>query len=160
MNDYEGLNLPQLLDLMRELVLPEPVSRTPEGPGWWIFLGWLVAVIVIIARGLVARHRRNRYRREAIARLAAISRSANNNPSAAAADIAVLLKQAALVAYPRADVAALYGEDWARFLNESARHDPAVTEVSARLATAAYKPGADGRELVSGARRWIEVHRA
>ena len=160
MNEYEGLNLPQLLELMHELVFPEPVSRMLEGPGWWIFFGWLVAVIVIVARSLVARHRRNRYRREAIARLAAIERSANDNPAGAASDIAVLLKQAALVAYPRADVAALYGEDWARFLNESASNDPVVTDVSARIARAAYRPDTDGRELIAGARRWIKVHRA
>ena len=160
MNDYEGLNLPQLLELMHELVFPAAISRVPEGPGWWIFLAWLVAVIVIITRSLVGRYRRNRYRREAIARLAAIEQSANDNPAAAAADIAVLLKQAALAAYPREDVAALYGEDWARFLNESASNDPIVTDVSSKLAIAAYRPDADGRELLAGARRWIRVHRA
>jgi hypothetical protein len=72
----------------------------------------------------------------------------------------VLLKQAALAAYPRADIAALYGADWARFLNESASKDPLVAEASMRLATASYRPDADGRELISPARRWIQVHRA
>ena len=59
-----------------------------------------------------------------------------------------------------ADVAALYGEDWAKFLNESARNDPAVRAASMRLATASYQPGADGLALISPARRWIRVHRA
>ena len=33
-NEYEGLNLPQLLELMHDLVVPDSVSRMPEGPGW------------------------------------------------------------------------------------------------------------------------------
>jgi hypothetical protein len=160
MNDYEGLNLPQLLELMHELVMPEPVSRMPEGSGWWVLLAWLAMVVTISVRALIDRRRRNRYRREAMARLEQIAASAGDDPSAAAAQIAVLLKQAALAAYPRADVASLYGEDWARFLNESASNDPLVEEASMRLATASYRPDADGRELVSPARRWIRIHRA
>jgi hypothetical protein len=160
MNDYEGLNLPQLLELMHELVMPEPVSRMPEGSGWWVLLAWLAMVVTISVRALIDRRRRNRYRREAMARLEQIATSAGDDPSAAAAQIAVLLKQAALAAYPRADVASLYGEDWARFLNESASNDPLVEEASMRLATASYRPDADGRELVSPARRWIRIHRA
>jgi Ca-activated chloride channel family protein len=160
MNDYEGLNLPQLLELMRGIVMPEPVSRMPEGSGWWVLLAWLAMVVTISVRALIDRRRRNRYRREAMARLEQIAASAGDDPSAAAAQIAVLLKQAALAAYPRADVASLYGEDWARFLNESASNDPLVEEASMRLATASYRPDADGRELVSPARRWIRIHRA
>ena len=160
MNDYEGLNLPQLLELMRGIVMPEPVSRMPEGSGWWVLLAWLAMVVTISVRALINRRRRNRYRREAMARLEQIAASAGDDPSAAAAQIAVLLKQAALAAYPRADVASLYGEDWARFLNESASNDPLVEEASMRLATASYRPDADGRELVSPARRWIRIHRA
>ena len=160
MNDYEGLNLPQLLELMHELVMPEPISRMPEGPGWWIFTGWLVLVAAISVRALIERRHRNRYRREAMAALDRIEADAAGNPAAAAARVAVLLKQTALAAYPRADVAALYGEDWARFLNESASNDPVVQEASMQLASASYHPDADGRDLISPARRWIRVHRA
>jgi hypothetical protein len=160
MNDYEGLNLPQLLELMHELVMPAPVSTLPEGPGWWILGSWLALALAILAKALIDRRRRNRYRREAMARLDQIEAGAVDNPAAVAAQVAVLLKQAALAAYPRADIAALYGEDWAQFLNESARNDPAVREASMQLATASYQPGADGLALISPARRWIRVHRA
>ena len=160
MNDYEGLNLPQLLELMHELVLPDPVSLVPEGPGWWILAAWAVLVAAICARALIASRRRNLYRREAMASLDRIEAAAGDDPAAAAMQIAVLLKQAALAAYPRADVAALYGEKWARFLSESASNDRAIEEASMRLATASYRPDADWRELVSPARRWLRIHRA
>lgn len=160
MNEYEDLNLPQLLELMHGLALPESISRMPEGPGWWILIGWLFFVTVFIARALVASYRRNQYRRDALAVLERIEASAGANPGAAAADIAVLLKQTALAAYPRDEVAALYGEGWARFLNDSASNDPEVEASAMALATASYRPDADGRSLVSPARRWIRVHRA
>ena len=160
MNDYDGLNLPQLLELMHELVMPAPVSRLPEGPGWWVLGIWLALVLAVLAKAFIDRRRRNRYRREALAQLDRIEIGADEDAAAAAAQVAVLLKQVALAAYPRADIAALYGEDWAQFLNESARNDPAVREASMRLATASYQPGADGLALISPARRWIRVHRA
>ena len=160
MNDYEGLNLPQLLELMHEIVMPDPISRMPDGPGWWVFFGWLTLVGYIIGRSLVRRYQRNRYRREAITMVEQVAASADASPANAAANIAVILKQTALVAYPRTDVAALYGDDWARFLNESASNDPLVNEASQALAHAAYDPDADGRKLVAAARRWIKVHRA
>lgn len=160
MNEYEGLNLPQLLDLMHELILPEAVSRMPEGPGWWILSGWLVLMIAIIVQVLVAHHRRNRYRREAMQVLTVIEASANDDPLAAATSIAALLKQTALAVYPRTEIASLHGEDWARFLSESASNDAEVGRSAMDLATASYQPGADGRKLVSPARRWIRIHRA
>jgi hypothetical protein len=160
MNDYEGLNLPQLLELMHELVMPAPVSRLPEGPGWWVLSSWLALVAAILVKAMIDRRRRNRYRREAIAQLDRIEAAAGENPAAAAAQVAVLLKQAALAAYPRADVAALYGKDWAHFLNESASNDPIIEKASMQLATAAFHPDADGRNLIVPARRWIRVHRA
>ena len=160
MNDYEGLNLPELLDLMHELVIPEPVSRVPEGPGWWIVLAWLLASLVIVAHGLVRHRRRNRYRREAVALLDSIAATADQDPVAAAGQVATVLRRAALAAYPRAEVASLIGDAWAAFLCRSASNDPVVEQASARLADAAYRKDADGRLLIEPARRWIEVHRA
>ena len=160
MNEYEGLILPQLLELMHEIVIPEAISRMPEGPGWWVLFGWLLLVVAIAVRALVVRYQHNRYRREAIALLDGIEASASEDPADAAARIAVLLKQTALAAYPRADVAALSGEEWAHFLNKTASNDPIVEKSSLALAIASYRPDADGRDLASPARRWIRVHRA
>ena len=160
MSRYDGLNLPQLIELMHELVLPDPVSRLPEGPGWWLLAGWLTAVSALLLARFLERLRRNRYRRTAAAALADIARKADSNPAAAASAIAVLLKQTALVAFPRDKVASLTGSDWARFLRESADGDAVIDAAADRLASAAYRPDADGGQLVAAAERWIRVHRA
>ena len=160
MSKYDGLNLPQLLNLMHDLVMPEPVAWLPQTPGWWIVLGWLLAVIVLLAWQFAKRRRRNRYRRDALAELKAIAAQPELGPAESAQHIAALLKRTALAAYPREDVAALYGADWAQFIKESAGNDPRIADAADRLAVAAYHPDADGSELNGPAQRWIRLHRA
>lgn len=160
MNPYQDLNLPQLLDLMHGVVFPESVSWMLQTRGWWVFFGWLAAVSGLGVIKLVRHRRHNRYRREAIVLLGKIESTANQDPVAAATQIAVLLKRTALVAYPRVKVAQLYGPAWAQFLCESAGNDPHITQAAPLLARAAYSHDADGKALIKPARRWIEVHRA
>lgn len=160
MSQYDGLNLPELLALMHDIVVPDPVTWLPQTPGWLIVLGWLVAVVCLAAWQVVKRWRRNRYRRDALAELRAIASGPDVDTAQAAQRIANVLKRTALVAYPRADVASLYGAEWARFLTESAGNDPQVADAAEELAAAAYRPGADPKSLSRPAQRWIRLHRA
>ena len=120
MSQYDGLNLPQLMDLMHGLVMPEAVPWLPQTPGWWVVLGWLVVVLMLVAWQVVIRRRRNRYRREALQSLAKIRAT---DSAERAQDLPELLKRAALTAWPRSEVAALTGEHWHRFLDRSAGMD-------------------------------------
>ena len=86
MNEYEGLSLPELLELMHGIVLPGQVPRMPEGPGWWVLGTWLVVVLGMLARAAILYRRRNRYRYEAAAMIDAIAAGADTDPAAAAAD--------------------------------------------------------------------------
>jgi hypothetical protein len=157
---FEGLNLPQLLDLMHELVVPEAVPWLPQTPGWWVLCGWALAVATIVIAAMIRRRRRNRYRREALASLDAIAAHSQLGAAETAQQVAEIIKRAALAAYPRTRVASLHGKDWARFLCESAGNDTQVKEAAEFLASAAYRPDADGRSLLRPARRWVRVHRA
>ncbi len=105
MSAYDGLNLPQLLELMHELHLPEPISMIPQTPGWWVLGGWLAAIALVVIDQVVKRRRHNRYRREAQTSLDGIAARAADDPSGSAQEIAALLKRTALAAYPRETVA-------------------------------------------------------
>lgn len=157
---FEGLNLPQLLDLMHELVMPEPVSWLPQTDGWWVVLGWLLAMVAVAALRYRSWRRRNRYRREALAALRQIEAGAADDPRASAVAIAELVKRTALAAWPREQVAALYGQAWAEFLVTTASNDPEVVSGAPDIARGAYDPRIEGRTLILPARRWIQVHRA
>lgn len=157
---YEGLSLPQLLDLMHELVIPEPVAWIPQTAGWWVALGWLLAVILLVAVAIQRRRRRNRYRRDALRALQAVGANRDLAPQASARAVAEILKRAALAAYPRDRVASLHGDAWARFLRESSGNDRQVQGAAEQLAAAAYRPDADGARILEPAKRWVRLHRA
>lgn len=159
MSRFDGLNLPDLVELMHPLVVPQPVAWLPATPGWWVLLSWVAAVVAIFAAHLRTRRQRNRYRREAGALLDDIAGWAADEPSRAAGEIASLLKRTALAAYPRERVAGLHGEAWARFLVASSGDDKAIRASADDLAAAAFRPDVDGRKLVAPARRWIRRHR-
>ena len=160
MSRYEGLNLPELLALMNDIVRPEPVPWTPQTVGWLVVAAWLLTVIALIAWNRLQDRRRRRYRREALAILETIAGRRDQDPAVTAQQVASVLKRTALAAYSRDDVAALHGDEWAAFLCRSADNDPVVERAAVDLASAAYAPDADGPRLLGPARRWIEVHRA
>jgi hypothetical protein len=159
MNPYEGLTLPQLLDLMHDLVRPEPIAWTPQTVGWAVVAVWLVAVTAALIWHRIKVWRRDRYRREALAELRLISAQQALSPQAMASAIATLLKRTAIAAYDRDQVADLYGDKWATFLRESSAHDKLVDNNAAAMGNAAYSKDANGADLIRPAQRWIQVHR-
>jgi len=157
---FEGLSLPELMELLHEVVLPEPISILPRTQGWLVLAAWLGACLLIGLWHWRRHRRRNRYRRDAEALLESIAAGIDEAPQAAGAEIPALLKRTAIAAYPRDRVASLYGADWAAFLRTSSAGDAKVTAVAERIAQAAYRADPDPRDLVEPARRWIRVHRA
>jgi hypothetical protein len=154
-SEYQGLNLPELLELLEPIVLPEPVSLLPQTPGWWVLAGWLLTLALIAIWQRRRRWQANRYRRQAQAEIDALL--SDCAPTSAA--IAAVVKRTALAVYPRSQVASLTGSEWAAFLEHSCDGDPEVAASAQQLALAAYRPDIDPDSIVESARRWIECHR-
>jgi hypothetical protein len=112
-------DLHQALQL-RDIHLPPPPSFWPPAPGWWIVAAVLLA---LAAWGSYAAWRRLRLRRQrrrvmdALARLE--SGLVSDRSPQALMQVSVLLRRLALMRFPRAQVAALTGAAWLRFLDES-----------------------------------------
>lgn len=144
-----------LVDLMNALVLPpepEAVSMFPQTMGW-VILGAVLAVgLLVLAILLHAHWRENSYRRDALAAL----------PEAAATPerLAHLVRQTALAAYPRSEVAGLYGQDWLSFLDRTCDGAQFSSGAGAFLIKAPYVKNAHVTpDAVEAVRHWIARHK-
>jgi hypothetical protein len=144
-----------------EVVAPPAISWLPQTAGWkWVGILLLAAVLYRAGR-YAARWYRNRYRREAAARIRALPDSAD--PSALVAELNRLLKLTTLAAWPREDVARLSGDEWVNFLNRQCPAPAFDVRQSQLLATGAYcpdVPDVETREnLLAASLAWVEQHR-
>lgn len=98
------------LDNLRDILVPEPPPLWPPAPGVWLLLGILIAAATILFFQWRRARQANAYRRAGLSLL---------NHADTVHEISVILKRVALAAFPREQVASLYGEEWAAFLRRS-----------------------------------------
>lgn len=156
-----------ILDL-RDIAVPEPVGLWPPAPFVWVLLSVAgVGLALLIWRG-VARWRAGAYRRAGLVLLAQIEARwvTPGHDVVALQELSVLLKRVALAAFPRKQVAPLYGEDWLRFLDRTCEGCTFATGPGELLSAATYARSEgsrintnDGNQLMRLARTWIKGHR-
>lgn len=154
-----------LLHGIEEVHLPDAVEWWPQTVGWGV-LG--LFLLLALAYYLVLQAKlwwRNRYRREAIARLTAIEGSATNW-QAIVRELPFLLKTTALQAFPRRAVAQLSGQAWLDFLDAQYTGPAFSDTLGAALLQVAYQPEGqwdffeeEATTLISMSRGWIVGHR-
>ncbi len=153
---------PGSLENLRDLAVPAPVAFWPPAPGAWIVLAGLAAMLALVLRDLLKRHRANAYRRAALAELDALA--ASPQPDARAIErVSEVMKRAALAAFPREQVARLSGARWTDFLVESGGGKldaPAMRRLLCQAYGARGSGSEDVRRLIGQARIWIAEHRA
>ena len=144
-----------------EVVAPPAINWLPQTAGWkWVGI-LLLAALLYRAGKYVAHWYRNRYRREAAARIRALPDA--TDPSGLVSELNRLLKLTTLAAWPREEVARLSGEEWVNFLNRQCPAPPFDGRQCRLLATGAYCPeapdGAAREALVTASLAWVEQHR-
>jgi hypothetical protein len=145
-----------------EVLPPDPVSWFPSTMGWRLVAA---VVLVLLTRMFWRRWQRwrfNRYRRVAVAQLRNIL-SQDQEPARQLSAISRLLKSTALQVYPRAEVAALSGEQWIAWLNTRVSEPLFPSGVSHLLGEAVFQRNApveagDIEQLASTAQIWINRH--
>lgn len=100
------------LDKLRDIVVPEPPPLWPPAPEVWLLL------VVVIAAVMMLLYQRRRQRQAKAYRRAGLSLL---HQAGTVYEISVILKRVALAAFPREQVASLYGEEWAAFLSQTCR---------------------------------------
>ena len=144
-----------------EVVTPAGIDWFPQTPGWFL----VAAVLAYYGSQKLWRALqfwyRNRYRGEALARLAGLPRRGEANELVT--KINQLLKITALVAYPRTDVAQLTGTSWTKFLNRQCENHPFDEATSKLLAEGPYRPLSvepnQLAHLLAASSQWITRHR-
>jgi hypothetical protein len=149
------------LQNLHDIVVPGPLGWWPPAPGWYVVLIIAAGALLVLTWNAWRRWRRNRYRGEALRELARIGRTGDLR------ELPVLLKRAALSAWPRESVAGLAGADWHRFLDESANTDRFGSGAGEVLERLAYASGSDrppsereAAAVLDAARFWLKRHRA
>jgi hypothetical protein len=126
------------LSELRDIHLPPLPPLWPPAPGWWLLSLVAIAAVVFGLRFALAAWRGARPRRAAVRAMAGLRRryESGEAPDVLTAELATLLRRAAMNRHPRAQVAGLTGRDWLEFLDNDTHH---FTEgVGACLATAPY----------------------
>jgi Domain of unknown function (DUF4381) len=149
---------PADLSNLHDIVAPLPVPWLPPAPGWWIVAVIALGALAILAAAWAARWRRNAYRRAALKELDALGKPPGPPEMQA---ISAILKRAALVVYPREEVASLTGRRWLEFLDRSAGMHAFADGPGASLETSVYgAPVGAPDAVLAVARRWLRRHRA
>jgi len=150
------------LQNLNDIVAPAAVPWWPLAPGWYVLMAITFMVILWFAMAAWRRWQQNRYRRQALEEFSAICKG----PEGALHSLPELLKRTALSAWPRDEVAALSGERWHRFLDESAGVEQFCGGAGELLDQLAYgdgrQPGFSEEEqrcLVEATENWLRSHR-
>lgn len=149
--EWKGLGLAELIDLLEPVPAPEPVSMVPQTVGWiWLAAFVLVSLTIVIRRVHLWR-KRTAYRREALAELEALP----DDPHL----VADLLRRTALTAYRREEVALLHGKEWLAFLDKTYGGSGFSEDPGRQVAYAAYQTQHQTSSLKPVVRDWIKTHR-
>jgi hypothetical protein len=143
-----------------EVVAPAAVSWLPQTAGW----SWLGMALLLFGlyRGWLKLRQwyRNRYRREAEARLQKLSTTTEGYDLVC--EINRLLKLTAMAAFSRQQVAQLSGLEWAEFLNRQCQAPAFSPDQAQLLAAGPYGAmsvdSAGARQLVAASLDWVRQH--
>ena len=159
---------PASLQNLNDIVLPPGIGWWPLAPGWYTLAVILLAVLAWFSYRSLQGWLRNRYRREALKSLALLEQGAQNpgHRDASLRQLPVLLKRAALSAYPRSEVASLSGKGWHDFLNSTVKNTLFDESTLITLDRVAYSSGdlaeVDTQAVASlfeASKEWLKSHR-
>jgi predicted negative regulator of RcsB-dependent stress response len=135
---------PYSLTGLRDIIVPDAPPFWPPAPGLWVALGVVILLVFFVAWRIHASVQKNAYRKAGLLLV---------DEAKSIHDISVALKRVALAAFPREEVASLYGDAWTAFLHVTCPREDFQALLNADAASAA-----DTR-LIELASTWIRDHR-
>lgn len=152
----------QLLQQLRDIHAPDPVGWWPIAPGWWVLLALVLIAIITLVLVAVHRHRRNAYKRQALASAQQyfLQYQQSEDTAGYLEQMSHLLRRVLLNIGEREETAQATGEQWVALLNRYS-NSPLTQETSSALAMELYRPNpqADVTALNRELTNWIRCHR-
>jgi hypothetical protein len=113
-------NVPDPLQELRDVHMPDPISLWPPAIGWWMIMGLLIIGVSLFLWARASRER-NRPQRIALAQLEHVKQqyAVHANDQWAIIQVSHLLRRYALAVFSRSQVAGLSGQSWLDFLDHS-----------------------------------------
>ena len=147
-------------DDLGNILEPDPLVFTFETIGWKILAVLLFMGATLILFRRLKLYRKNKYRREAIEKLKLVKEE-NVTSQQKINHLNVILKQVAIIAFGREQVAALYGDEWFSFLDSKHKNSD-FSKYANSFKNALYNgEGVDQQtlEAISGiTKKWINQH--
>ena len=147
---------------MGQLIEPDPIGYSFNTPGWTMVFALLILTGIVIAIFQYRKYKKNAYRREAVKQIEALFQEKKEN---LVFEINTVLKIMAIHLFGRKTVAALYGNEWFKFLQSKLKKQPILIEKKMDEYTQAlynkdYQLNEKTKnELVEFAILWIKNHR-
>ncbi|MET1413457.1 DUF4381 domain-containing protein [Roseibium sp. HPY-6] len=149
--DWSGLNLSELIDLLEPIPQPAQISLVPQTAGWIWLAAAVLAGLALLCWRLYRLRKRNAYRRQALTELEACQ----GDPG----ELARILRRTALAAYPRAEIASLHGQDWLAFLDRTYPGNAFLEGAGKDLGDAPYRQSGSFKHLKPVVCDWIRTHK-
>ena len=150
--------VPDPLQELRDVHLPDPISWWPPAFGWWMIF---VAVVVLVGLALWARayYQRTRPRRVALIQLKHVKQhyEIHADDQWAITEVSHLLRRYALAVFSRSQVAGLSGQAWLRFLDSTGGTNQFSEGPGLSLRSGPYQSqvGTSVTDLLPLVERWI-----
>lgn len=143
---------------LRDIHAPPLPEFWPPAPGWWIAVAAVTGLLVFVSLYGYRRYRRHRQCRRVLAALEDLAADYSAaNASGFVTGVSGLLRRVALLRFPRRQVAALFGVDWCRFLDDTGGNGAFCQGAGRVLATGPYtaRVEVEPEQLIALASDWI-----
>ncbi len=144
---------------LHDIHLPASPELWPLAPGWWIVLGLIALLSVVIG---IYWWRKRRWHSYILAQIETVINKPDTDLSQQLAGLSSILRRVALKRYPREQVAALHGQQWLDFVQQTSKDKHFDRNIIQPLAEGLYqsKSGSslltEDDPLVQLIIKWIE----
>ncbi len=148
----------QALDL-KDIHTPGLPEFWPPAPGWWLVAILTITLLILGSFALRRYLQQRRQQRQVLALLTQLEETFD--PAQAAhhlGELSILLRRVAITRYPRQQVAALTGDEWLKFLDQTGGNGQFSNGPGQILATGPYQTNItiDIEKLLPLLRSWIK----